>query len=80
MTMIGVWACFSSDRMRFTSFRPSMIGMLMSVMIRSYFAVASLRRASTPSSASVTWTRFTRASAKTRSCRIIGESSTTRQE
>src|SRR5215831_1341429 len=57
-----------------------MMGMLMSVMITSYFVDASLRRPSTPSSASVTRRFFTRASAKTRSCRIIGESSTIRHE
>src|SRR5688572_22611814 len=57
-----------------------MIGMLMSVTMMSYRAEASLRRPSTPSSASVTRRFFTRASANTRSCRIIGESSTIRQE
>ena len=56
-----------------------MIGMLMSVMMMSNLPPASLRRPSTPSSASVTFRFFTRESASTRSCRIIGESSTTRQ-
>jgi len=80
MMMIGTPLCVSSERMRLTSLRPSMIGMLMSVTIRSNREEASLRRASTPSSASVTEIRLIRASANTKSCRIIGESSTTRQE
>jgi len=57
-----------------------MIGMLMSVMMMSNFADASLRRPSTPSSASRHAQVFTRASAKTSSYLIIGESSTIRQE
>src|SRR3954453_21437799 len=57
-----------------------MMGMLMSVTMMSYLADANLRRPSTPSSASVTRRLRTRASANTRSCRIIGESSTIKQE
>src|SRR6187402_3473774 len=67
-------------RTRLTSFSPSMMGMLMSVTMMSYLADASLRRPSTPSSASVTRRLRTRASANTKSCRIIGESSTIKQE
>src|SRR5580692_8228329 len=51
-----------------------------SVMMMSNLPAASLRRPSTPSSASVTCTLFRRDKASTRSCRIIGESSTTRHE
>src|SRR5580700_3118027 len=57
-----------------------MMGMLMSVRMMSNLPVASLRRPSTPSSASVTRRFLSLDSASTRSCRIIGESSTTRHE
>src|ERR1700722_1432218 len=80
MTMIGTSLWVGSLRTRLTSLRPSMMGMLMSVMMMSNLPAASLRRPSTPSSASVTCTLLSRDKASTRSCRIIGESSTTRHE
>ena len=79
MMMMGTSLCVGSLRTRLTSLSPSMMGMLMSVMMMSNLPPASLRRPSTPSSASVTRRFFTRERARTRSCRIIGESSTTRQ-
>src|SRR5258708_6036146 len=79
MMMIGTSLCVGSPRTRLTSLSPSMMGMLMSVMMMSNFPPASFRSPSTPSSASVTRRFFTRERASTRSCRIIGESSTTRQ-
>ncbi len=79
MMMIGTSLCVGSLRTRLTSLSPSMMGMLMSVMMMSKRPPASLRRPSTPSSASVTLRFFSRDSARTRSCRIMGESSTTKQ-
>src|SRR5690242_9149947 len=80
ITTIGTSLCRSSMRTRCTSFSPSMIGILMSVRIRSNFSEASFLRALMPSPASVMAMFLIRPSANTMSCRIIGESSTTRQE
>src|SRR3954447_11054611 len=78
MMMIGIPLSASSLRTRLTSLSPSMIGMLMSVRMMSSLVAAILRSASTPSSASSTSSPRIRRSANTISCRIVGESSTTK--
>src|SRR6266542_412655 len=78
MITIGMPFSASSLRTRLTSFRPSMIGMLMSVRMMSSLVAAIFLSASTPSSASTTSRPRMRRNANTMSCRIVGESSTTK--
>src|SRR5512145_1610360 len=78
MTMIGMVLCAGSFRTIETSFRPSMIGMLMSVRIRSILFCESFLSASMPSLASTTLLPGMRFNANEMSCRMVGESSTTR--
>src|SRR4051794_21386599 len=78
MITIGIALWTSSPRTRFTSLRPSITGMLMSVRRMSKWPPASFLSASRPSSASTTVRFLMRDSANTRSWRIVGLSSTTK--
>src|SRR5471030_1873317 len=78
MMMMGTDLSIGFWRTRDTSFRPSMTGMLMSVRMRSIRSVESFLSASTPSTASTILAFLNRLSENEINCRMVGESSTTR--
>ena len=79
ITITGTSLCRSSLRIFRTNFSPSMIGMLMSVMIRSKRRLRELLQTDDAVVGLGHVMFLMRDRANTISCRIIGESSTTRQ-